>query len=102
MDAFVAWLSNAGWTVFAWSIALLLVIDVVAIVAAASTRDRTLVNRWTGRVLAANLALLGIGAAGPAVAFTGRMAMSGVAMLMPNPTATMTVIKDAPSGQRRR
>ena len=37
------------------------------------TRDRQLVNRWTGRLLAANLLLLGTGLAAPAVASAMRL-----------------------------
>ncbi len=102
MDTFVAWLSSAGWTVFAWSIVALVVIDLSALAAVARTRDRTLVNRWTGRVLAVNLALLGVGAAGPAMAFTGRMAMAVVSPLMRSAPALHTVNKHPPSAPERR
>ncbi len=90
MDAFVAWLNSVGWTVFIWSMATLLVIDIGALAAAAMTRDRTLVNRWTGRILAANVALLGFGAAGPAISFTGRMAMGVVERFAPSSAITLT------------
>lgn len=102
MDAFVAWLSSAGWTVFVWSMAALFVVDLIALVAAATTRDRTLVNRWTGRVLAANMALLGLGVAGPAAAFTGRMAMSIISPLVPSASGTMTVDQDTPKSSQLR
>jgi hypothetical protein len=102
VDAFVAWLNSVGWTVFVWSMASLIVIDIAALAAAAMTRDRTLVNRWTGRVLAANVALLGFGVAGPALSFTGRMAMAGIATLMPNSTVMVTGDKNAPNPLPRR
>ncbi len=96
MDAFVAWLNSVGWMVFLWSMAALVVIDVAALAAAAMTRDRTLVNRWTGRVLAANVALLGFGAAGPAISFTGRMAMGVVEKFAPSSAITLTSDENAP------
>jgi hypothetical protein len=97
LDAFVAWLNSVGWTVFVWSMATLVVIDLAALAAAAMTRDRTLVNRWTGRVLAANVALLGFGAAGPAISFTGRMAMGAVARFAPSSAITLTAEEVVPT-----
>ncbi len=97
MDAFVAWLNSVGWTVFIWSMATLLVIDIAALAAAAMTRDRTLVNRWTGRILAANVALLGFGAAGPAISFTGRMAMGAMTWFVPSSPVTLTADEHAPN-----
>lgn len=97
MDTFVAWLGSAGWTIFAWSIVALVAIDLAALAAVARTRDRTLVNRWTGRVLAVNLALLGVGVAGPAMAFTGRMAMAVVSPLMRSAPVMQTVDKHTPN-----
>jgi hypothetical protein len=83
----LAWLERMGSSVFFWSVAALLLIDAVAITAVVITRDRTLVNRWTGRVLAANLMLLGVGAGGQAVAFVGKMAVTTVASLLPQQAA---------------
>ena len=97
MDAFIAWLNSVGWTVFIWSMATLVVIDIAALAAAAMTRDRTLVNRWTGRVLAANVALLGFGAAGPAISFTGRMAIGATTWLVPSSPVTLTADEHTPN-----
>jgi hypothetical protein len=83
----LAWLERMGSSVLFWSVAALLLIDAVAITAVVITRDRTLVNRWTGLVLAANLMLLGVGASGQAVAFVGKMAVTTVASLLPQQAA---------------
>jgi len=97
LDAFVTWLNSVGWTVFIWSMAALVVIDIAALAAAAMTRDRTLVNRWTGRVLAANVALLGFGAAGPAISFTGRMAIGAMTWFVPSSPVTLTADETTPN-----
>jgi hypothetical protein len=55
---------------WAWhlGLGLFLFLNAVAILAVVVTRDRALVDRWAGRWLAANLALLGLGAGVPVVA----------------------------------
>lgn len=63
----LARLDGAG--TWAWQVGLgcSLLLNSVAILAVVITRDRVLVNRWTGRWLAANLALLGMGVGVPVV-----------------------------------
>jgi outer membrane protein TolC len=50
------------------------------------TRSRAIVNRWTGRVLAVNLLLLGAGLGVPAAAFTLKLAASA---LLPSVSASV-------------
>ena len=90
MDALVTWLDRVGAIALSLSISALVILDLAALAAVAATRDRALVNRWTGRVLAANLTLLGIGMVGPAVAFTGRMAASVIRPLLPTSMSAST------------
>lgn len=99
MDALVIWLDRVGSIALSLSISALVILDLAALAAVAATRDRALVNRWTGRVLAANLALLGIGVAGPAVAFTGRLAASVIGPLLPTSISAVTP-DDAPKRAR--
>ena len=100
MDALVDWLDRMGSVVFVTTTGLLVLMDLTAIAAVAVTRDRQLVNRWTGRVLAANLLLLGAGLGTPLVAFTARTAVSLVRPLM---LSTVRSDRDEPrpaSGQK--
>ena len=60
-----------SWT-FWICMAALTVIDLVAIAAVVLTRSRELVNRWTGRILGANLMLLGAGLGVPAASFVAK------------------------------
>ena len=83
MDALIAWLDRMGSVAFVTSAGLLVLIDITAVAAVVVTHDRRLVNRWTGRVLAVNLALLGAGLGTPALAFTARTAVSLVRPLVP-------------------
>ena len=58
--------------------------DLVAAVAVVvGTRSRTLVNRWTGPVLATNLILIGVGVGVPVVAYAVRAAASALAPSLP-------------------
>ena len=52
--------------------AVLAVVDIAAIAAVAYTRSRELVNRWTGRILAANMMLLGAGLGVPAASLVAK------------------------------
>ncbi len=99
MDAVVTWLDRVGSITLGLSISALVILDLAALAAVVATRDRALVNRWTGRVLAANLTLLGIGVAGPALAFTGRLAVSVIGPLLPTSISAVTP-DDAPRRTR--
>jgi hypothetical protein len=52
-----------------------------------ATRDREIVNRWTSRVLAANLVLAGTGVGVPVLALGSRLAVRVVAPMIPSPPA---------------
>jgi hypothetical protein len=81
------WLASVGSTAFRWSVVGFILVNGAAAAAVVLTKDRTLVNRWTGRVLAANLVLAGTGIGIPLVAAASRFAISVVtpakANLMP-------------------
>lgn len=64
----VEWLSAVGRAAFVWSLGLFLIVNTIAVVAYFATRDRAMVNKWTSRVLAVDLLLLGTGAGVPLVA----------------------------------
>ncbi|MBL8981649.1 MAG: hypothetical protein JNL26_05665 [Gemmatimonadetes bacterium] len=74
----LAWLGGIGATAFRWSLTAFVVINGVAIATLILTRDRALVNRWTGRVLAANLVLAGTGLGIPLVTSLTRLAVAAV------------------------
>ena len=70
------WLASVGATAFRWSAIAFVLVNGAAIAAVVLTRDRTLVNRWTSRILAANLVLAGTGIGVPLVAAASRFAIS--------------------------
>lgn len=74
----VEWLSALGSRAFAWSLGIFLVVNGAAAVAFLLSRDRTLVNRWTGRVLAVDLLLLGTGVGVPLMTTMARLTVSAV------------------------
>ncbi len=74
------WLGTFGATAFRWSVLAFVVINGLAIATVVVTRDRTLVNRWTGRLLGANLLLVATGIGIPLMATVTRLA---VAVVMP-------------------
>lgn len=70
------WLGTVGAIAFRWSVLAFVVINGLAIAAVVVTRDRTLVNRWTGRLLGANLLLAATGIGIPLVAAVTRLAVA--------------------------
>jgi len=79
LDGLILWLDQVRSAVF-WSCLMgLLAVDAAAVVVVVVTRSRALVNRWTGPVLAANLALLGVGVGVPVVAYAARSVASALA-----------------------
>lgn len=74
----VDWLASVGSTAFAWSATAFVLVNGAAIAAVVVTRDRTLVNRWTGRLLGANLILAGAGLGIPLVTSMAQLAISAV------------------------
>ncbi|HTS89702.1 MAG TPA: hypothetical protein VMG41_14515 [Gemmatimonadales bacterium] len=80
-DTLIGWLGGAGtwaWHVSAW---LLLAVNLGALGIVVITRSRALVDRWTGRWLAANLGLLGFGLGVPAVTGLLRLALNALPSL---------------------
>ena len=82
--AILAWLQDVAIRAFGLSLFLLLAIDGAFAVVLLATRDRTIVNRWTSRVLAANLVLAGTGIGVPMLALGSRVAVRMVAPLIPS------------------
>lgn len=79
--AMLAWLADAGAWAWQVSLPLFLVLNAAAVGALLLVRDRGLVNRWTSRWLAANLALLGLGLGVPVLAGLLRFALSAMPSL---------------------
>lgn len=88
-------LGAVGATAFRWSFLAFVVMNGLAIAAVVVSRDRSLVNRWTGRLLAANLLLAATGLGIPLMTTMSRLA---VAAVMPSVTLAMPeVVPDGPS-----
>ena len=73
MTAFSAWLDGTAARVFAICATLFIVMNAGAIALVVAKKDRGLVNRWTARWLAANLALAGAGLGAPLAAKVVRL-----------------------------
>ena len=86
-DSIAQTLGEIGSVTFWTSMVLLAAIDVVAIAVVIQTRSRDLVNRWTGRIVAANVLLLGTGLGVPA---TADLARSVVLVVAPSVEGTLT------------
>ncbi len=74
------WLDAAGARLFATCAVLFLALNGGAAATFLLKRDRGLVNRWTARWLAANLALLGAGLGVPLVAKVVRATVDAVSL----------------------
>lgn len=98
--AILAWLQDVAIRAFGVSLFLLLAIDGVFALVIFATRDRAIVNRWTSRVLAANLLLAGTGVGVPMLALSSRLAVRAVAPLIPNLARTY-VKSDSDDDPRR-
>jgi uncharacterized membrane protein YqiK len=72
----VEWLTNAGRTAFAWSLGALLLVNAVTALVFVVRQDRALVNRWTSRVLALDLLLVGTAVGVPLVTTMARMTVT--------------------------
>lgn len=77
-NALLDWLARVGTSAFQYSAFAFVLINGAAVAAVFITRDRTLVNRWTGRLLAANLALAGTGLGVPLVTTVTRLGIMAV------------------------
>jgi len=80
MESLTALLGTLGATLFRWSAIAFLVVNGLAAAVFFVTRDRGLVNRWTSRLVATNLLLLGVGVGVPAVAFCLRTVVNAVSL----------------------
>jgi hypothetical protein len=77
-ESMLAWLHDAGAWVWHASVALLVLLNVTAVLVVAVTRDRGLVNRWTGRWLGTNLGLIAFGVGAPMVTGLLRLALNAI------------------------
>ncbi len=75
----VQWLDSVGSIVFWTCLIGLVAVNGVAATAFFGRRSREAVNRWTTRVLAANLILIGTGTMVPAVTYVARTAVVALA-----------------------
>lgn len=78
-SSLVQWLDNVGLIVFWTCLIGLVAVNVVAATMFFSRRSRELVNRWTTRLLAANLILIGTGSVVPAITYCARTAVDALA-----------------------
>lgn len=92
------WLASVGSTAFRWSVVGFVLVNGAAVAAVVLTKDRTLVNRWTGRVLAANLVLAGTGIGIPLVAAASRFA---IAVVTPAKASLMPAVDTDERGEDR-
>lgn len=82
--AIQAWLQDLAIRAFGISLFLMVAIDGAFALILFATRDRTIVNRWTSRVLAANLVLAGTGVGVPMLALSSRVAVRAMAPFVPH------------------
>jgi hypothetical protein len=82
--AILAWLQELAIRAFGISLFLVLAVDGAFALVLFATRDRTIVNRWTSRVLAANLVLAGTGVGVPVLALGSRLAVRAVMPFIPS------------------
>jgi len=80
MESFGETLGSFATTMFRLSAIAFLVVNGATAAAFIMTRDRHLVNRWTGRLLALNLLLLGTGVAAPMVANAMKLVVAAVSV----------------------
>lgn len=76
--ALLEWLARAGSRAFAYSLGAFVFLNGAAIAVVVVTRDRSLVSRWTGRILAANLVLAGTGLGIPLLTTVARLGILAV------------------------
>lgn len=88
-NALLEWLARVGTSAFTYSALAFVLINGAAIAAVVVTRDRSLVNRWTGRLLAANLVLAGTGLGIPLATTVTRL---GIMAVFPSVNVTPTAI----------
>jgi hypothetical protein len=79
MENVAQWLDSIGSRAFSLSAVLFVLLNGAAVTVIAVRRDREFVNRWTSRILAANLLLVGTGLGVPLVALMARTAVQALA-----------------------
>ena len=79
MENVAQWLDSIGTRAFSLSATLFVLLNGAAVAVIAVRRDREFVNRWTSRILAANLLLVGTGLGVPLVALMARTAVQALA-----------------------
>lgn len=79
LSSLVQWLDSVGSIVFWTCVIGLVAVNGVAAIALFSRRNREIVHRWTTRVLAANLILIGGGTMIPAATYVLRTAVVALA-----------------------
>jgi hypothetical protein len=77
-EVMLAWLADAGYWAWNISLTLFVLVNAAAIVVMVATRDTRLVQRWTGRWLAFNLGLIGLGLGTPLVTGIVRFALNAL------------------------
>lgn len=77
-NALLDWLARVGTSAFRYSALAFVLVNGAAIAAVVLTRDRGVVNRWTGRLLAANLVLAGTGLGVPLLTSVTRLGIMAV------------------------
>jgi hypothetical protein len=78
-DSMAQTLDQIGSLAFWTCMTALVAIDGLAIAVVLRTRSRELVNRWTGRMVAANLLLLGAGLGVPVTTYVAKSIVLAVA-----------------------
>jgi len=98
------WLASIGSRAFTYSLWAFVLVNGAAVAAFFITRDRALVNRWTGRLLAANLALVTTGVGVPVLTAMARIALTAVSpslqLANPQRDKSMDELPLAPPGGR--
>lgn len=88
MEATVAFLNGLSSKVF-WSAAVVfIVLNGAAIAAIALSRSRRLVNDWTGKLVAADAVLLGVGLGIPVLIGLAKIGVRAVGSLLGSPPVT--------------
>ncbi|WP_373060807.1 hypothetical protein [Gemmatimonas sp.] len=80
----LSWLQRIGWSAFTWALASVLLVNAVAFCAFLWKREKSLVNAWTGPVVAMNIVLVAIGLGVPMVTSAARLAILGIRSVVPN------------------
>lgn len=78
METLAESIGGLGSSLFRWSSVAFLLINGTAVIAVLATRNSSLVNRWTSRLLAANLLLAATGLGVPAAAAAMKLVIKAV------------------------